>query len=362
MGVKLVWDRLGGKVVKAWFMKFSKWKWIFAGTCLLLGIIILFKVRIILGPFLLAFIIAYLLNPFVVWLEGYKISRNKAIALVFSLIILGCAAIIFLIIPVIYNELSKLAVILPQTIQSVTDAIEGFRNQFKATGLPSRVALVFDQHLVEGEIILADRLNRFLDNLPKVLSSVTLYMLSPVIAIYFLADWKGIGKGFLRIIPQRGRMEWQRLWQDINHVVRQYLRGDLLIAVIVGTLIGIGVKLVGMDYALLIGLICGVFDLIPYFGPVLGAVPSILLALTHSPEMAVKVALIIFLVQQLEGNVISPKLMGDSVGLHPLWVVFALLACGEIAGFWGMFLAVPLAAVIRVVFKHVYFRLVSTRV
>lgn len=131
---------------------------------------------------------------------------------------------------------------------------------------------------------------------------------------------------------------------------------------IVGILIGIGVKLVGMDYALLIGLVCGIFDLIPYFGPAIGAVPAILLALTHSPVMALKVTLIIFLVQQLEGNIISPKLMGESVGLHPLWVVFALLACGEIAGFWGMFLAVPLAAVIRVLFKHIYFRLVSTKV
>ncbi|EHQ88043.1 AI-2E family transporter [Desulfosporosinus youngiae] len=343
-------------------MKFTNWKWIFVGTCSLLAILVLFKVRMILGPFFLAFVLAYLLNPLVVALERHKIGRKKAIGIVFILIILLCAATTFLIIPIIYNELSKLVVILPQTIQSMTDMIDGFRNQFKATGLPSRVALVLDEHLAESEIMIAERLNRFLDNLPKALSSVTLYMLSPVIAIYFLADWKDLGEGFFRIIPQRWRMEWRRLWQDINHIVRQYVRGDLFVALIVGILIGVGVKLVGMDYALLIGLICGVFDLIPYFGPALGAVPAVLLALTHSPVMALKVLLIIFVVQQLEGNVISPKLMGESVGLHPLWVVFALLACGEIAGFWGLFLAVPLAAVIRVILKHVYFRLVSTKV
>jgi predicted PurR-regulated permease PerM len=202
----------------------------------------------------------------------------------------------------------------------------------------------------------------FLANLPKALSTVTLYILSPVIAIYFLADWKILEQGFLRVIPQRWRMEWRRLWQDINHVIRQFVRGNIIVAVIVGVLIGVGVKLVGMEYALLIGLICGVSDLIPYFGPVIGAVPSVLLALIKSPGMALKVILIILIVQQLEGNVISPKLMGESVGLHPLWVVFALLASGEIAGFWGMFLAVPLAAVIRVVLKHIYFRLVSSKV
>ena len=343
-------------------MKHKPWRWIFAGTCLLLAMLLLLKVRTILGPFFLAFILAYLLNPLVVALERHQISRKKSILIVFSLIIVVMVTIIFLILPTLYNELSKLAVILPSAIQLFTERVDGFREQFRATGLPSRVALVLDQHLGQGEVIIADRLNLFLDSLPKVLSTATLYILSPVIAIYFLADWKGLGVHFLRIIPQRWRMEWQRLWQDINHVIRQFVRGDVVVAVVVGVLIGIGVKLVGMEYALLIGLICGIFDLIPYFGPVIGAVPAVLLALTKSPEMAVKVVLIILIVQQLEGNIISPKLMGDSVGLHPLWVVFALLAGGELAGFWGMFLAVPLAAVIRVVFNHIYFRLVSTKV
>ena len=343
-------------------MKFKNWKWIFTGICLLLGILLLFKVRSILGPFFLAFVLAYLLNPLVEGLERHRIGRNSSIAIVFTLIIVVFVAIFFLILPTIYNELSKLAVILPKMIQSVGERIDGYREQFKATGLPSRVALVLDQHLGQGEVVMADRLNRFLVYLPNALSAVTVYILSPVIAIYLLADWKALREGFFRIVPQRSRMEWRRLWQDINHVIRLFARGNLVVAVIVGILVGVGVKLVGMEYALLIGLICGIFDLIPYFGPVIGAVPSILLALTKSPAMAFKVALVILIVQQLEGNVISPKLMGDSVGLHPLGVVFAILAGGEIAGFWGMFLAVPLAAVVRVVFNHIYFRLVSTKV
>ena len=343
-------------------MNSKNFKWIFLGICLFLGVLLLIKVRTILGPFFLAFVLAYLLNPLVDGLERHQISRSMAIALVFILIIGVIATVFFLILPIIYNELSKLAVVLPHTIQSVAEKIEEFREQYKATGLPSRVALVLDQHLGQGEAIIADQLNLFLINLPNVLSTVTLYILSPVIAIYFLADWKALEEGFYRIIPQRWRMEWRRLWQDINHVIRQFVRGNLVVALIVGVLIGVGVKLVGMEYALLIGLICGFFDLIPYFGPVIGAVPSVLLALTKSPVMAFKVAIVILIVQQLEGNVISPKLMGNSVGLHPLWVVFALLACGEIAGVWGMLLAVPLAAVIRVVFNHIYFRLVSTKV
>lgn len=343
-------------------MKTKPWRWIFTGTCLLLAILLLFKVRTILGPFFLAFILAYLLNPLVEAMERRRISRKRSILIVFSLILVVMATIIFLILPTLYNELIKLAVILPNAIQVFTERVDEFREQFKATGLPSRVALVLDQHLGQGEVFIANRLNLLLDSLPKMLSTATLYILSPVIAIYFLSDWKGLGGHFFRVIPQRWRMEWRRLWQDINHVIRQFVRGDLVIAVIVGVLVGIGVKLVGMEYALLIGLICGVFDLIPYFGPAIGAVPAVLLALTKSPAMAFKVALIIFIVQQLEGNIISPKLMGESVGLHPLWVIFSLLAGGEIAGFWGMLMAVPVAAVIRVVLNHVYFRLVSSKV
>ncbi|MGI6120103.1 MAG: AI-2E family transporter [Desulfosporosinus sp.] len=343
-------------------MKQKHWRLIFTGICLLLAMILIFQVRTILGPFFLAFILAYLLNPLVEALERKRISRKKSILIVFGLIIAIIIAIIFFILPTLYNELNKLAVSLPEALRLINEKFDGFREQFKATGLPNRVALVVDQHLGQGEVIIADRLNLFLENLPHVLSTVTLYILSPVIAIYFLADWKNLGAHFLRIIPQRGRMEWRRLWQDINHVIRQFVRGDLLVAVIVGVLVGIGVKLVGMDYALLIGLICGISDLIPYFGPVIGAVPAILLALTKSPVMALKAAMIILIVQQLEGNVISPKLMGDSVGLHPLWVIFAILAGGELAGVWGMLLAVPVAAMLRVVINHIYFRLVSSKV
>lgn len=342
-------------------MKHGAWKWIFIGTCLVLGLFLIFKVRAILGPFILAFILAYLMNPLIEVMEKRNISRRKSIALGFVIIIGVLTMIIFLILPTLYNELSKLSGTLPSTIDSFAGIIDRFREQFKSTGLPNKVALVLDEHLGQGEVLIANYLNQFLGKLPNALSSVSLYLLSPVIAIYLLADWKSIREGFFRIVPQSRRMELRRLWQDINHVIREFVRGNLVIAVIVGILIGIGVKLIGMEYALLIGLICGVCDLIPFFGPVIGAVPSVLLALTYSPGMAIKVILVILVVQQIEGGVISPKLMGNCVGLHPIWVIFALLTGGELAGVWGMFISVPVAAVIHVVIKHIYYRLVTAK-
>lgn len=340
-------------------MRKENYRWLFISLILLFGIVLLMLVKPVLSPFLLAFALAYLLSPIVVALEKLGISRRWAIACVFIGIILVLGATLFLILPKLYIELSKLALVLPNTMKEVDRFIQNFRANFRSTGLPNQVAAVLDQHLGRGEVFLAEKLQNFLLRLPEMLASLSLFILSPVMAIYFLADWERLKKGCLRLVPQPYRLEWHRVLQDVNHVVRRFIRGDLIVAVIVGILSGVGVMLIGMDYALLIGLICGVFDLIPYFGPVIGAVPSIMLGLIKSPGMALKIAVVIFIVQQLESNIISPKLMGDSVGLHPLWIVFVLLAGGELAGFWGMLFAVPLAAVLRVILRHIYFRLVS---
>jgi len=340
-------------------MRKQQWRWVFIGVCVLAAGFLLFAVRPILGPFLVAFALAYLLNPFVVWLEKHGLGRKWAIGVVFIGILAALCTALIVVLPLLYNELTKLAVVLPQTMQSLAGWFEQLRAQWRAGGLPDKVALVLDEHLGQWELLLAQTLQGFLGKLPEILMSLSLFILSPILAIYFLADWKKLQAGFLHLVPQRRRLEWQRFWQDINHVLRRFVRGNLIVAAIVGTLIGIGVKLVGMDYALLVGIICGVTDLIPYFGPLIGAVPAVLLGLIKSPLMAVKIAVVILLAQQLEGNIISPKLMGDSVGLHPLWIVFALLAGGEIGGFWGLLLAVPVAAVVRLIIRHLYLRLVS---
>ncbi|HWQ73462.1 MAG TPA: AI-2E family transporter [Desulfitobacteriaceae bacterium] len=336
-------------------------RWIFFGCCLILGLIFFYSIRMVLGPFLLAFALAYLLNPVIEWLEKHKINRRWAIALTFCLIVIIIVLILSLVLPSVYNETARLMVVLPEKISQLNDFLQNIRHNFLASGLPEKVSYVIDEHLGNGEVYVAEKLKLLLDNLPAKLASLSPYLLSPILAIYFLADWKRIQLAFMRLVQQKWRLEWQRLWLDISHVLRCFIRGNLVVAVIVGILVGIGVKLIGMDYALIIGLICGISDLIPYFGPLIGAVPAVLLGFTKSSMMALEVALVILVVQQLEGTLISPKLMGDSVGLHPLWVIFALLAGEELAGFWGIFFSVPIAAVIRVIFRHIYYRLVAPK-
>lgn len=340
-------------------MKKQKWRWLFVISISVLSIWLLASVRSILSPFFVAIVLAYLLVPIVEMLIRKGVGRRTAIAIVFLGIIGSLAVTIFLLIPKLYLELSKLTSVLPDTMAAFEQRLQEFRSNFQAAGLPHQVLTLLDEHLGQGQTFLVQWLDNFLDDIPKILTSMSLLILSPVIAIYLLFDWQKLQGGLLRIVPQRRRVAWQRLIQDISYIVRSYIRGNILVALIVGILTGIGVKIVGMDYALIIGVLCGLFDLIPYFGPLIGAIPAVLLGLVVSRFMAIKVLIVILIVQQLESSVISPKLMGDSVGLHPLWIIFALLAGGEIAGFWGILLAVPVAAVIRVIIRHIYLWLVS---
>jgi predicted PurR-regulated permease PerM len=263
--------------------------------------------------------------------------------------------------PKLYLELGTLALVLPERFQVIYEYVQNAKAFYAEAGLPNEVSGLIDEKLQEGQSYLITWLESILENLPGLLTSLGLLILTPILTVYFLLDWKKIGAGVLALVPAKIRGEWSRFLQEIDYIILRYIQGNIIDAVIVGLLIGIGVKLIGMEYSLIIGVICGLTNLIPYFGPVLGAIPSVLLALSKSPLMAIKVTLIIFIVQQIDSNIINPRLMSDKVGLHPLWVVFALLAGGKLGGLIGMFIAIPLAAILKIIFRDIYYYLVTHR-
>jgi len=138
------------------------------------------------------------------------------------------------------------------------------------------------------------------------------------------------------------------LCSRVNKVVGRFVRGQLIVSVVVGGLVALGLSLLGVRYALFLGVLAGLFDIIPYFGPVLGAIPALVLAFLRDPLTALWTLLMFVAVQQLEGSVLSPKIVGEQVGLHPLTVIFSVLAGGELLGVTGMLLAVPAAATVKV--------------
>jgi predicted PurR-regulated permease PerM len=189
---------------------------------------------------------------------------------------------------------------------------------------------------------------RTLDILFGVLSRALYLVLAPFLAYYLLRDAEVVSRAVLSLIPLHFRDEALGLLSRLNRVGIGFIRGQIIVSAIVGLMVTIGLAVLGIKYAVLIGVVAGIFDVVPYFGPLIGGVPAVILGLLRSPSTAVWAAVWIFVVHQIEGVFLQPRIMGEHVGLHPLAIVFAILAGGDLFGIWGMLVAVPVAAVVKV--------------
>ena len=318
------------------------------------GIILYFLwfVRSSLYPFVIALLLAYLLNPAVCYLEQKGIARNWSIlllyALLFAVIVLGGMRLV----PVLVIDLEGFAKEWPQILQKTEELFYLFQIHYQNSALPVSWRIVLDNAILSlqhaGQAFALELANSIMG---LITHSIGL-ALTPVLAFYFLHDWNIIQANLLVLVPCRLRREIILACKDIDKVLSGVIRGQLTVALIVGLLVSIGLYFFHVPFALLIGITAGLLDVVPYFGAFIGAAPAVTLALLESPLLALKVALLFFCIHQLEGSIIGPKILGESVGLHPLTVIFCLFAGGELFGLLGMLLAVPVAAVGKVVAKH----------
>ncbi len=319
---------------------------------------LVWKVRGVLSPFLIGFLLAYIFSPLVNSLEKKGLSRGLAITLVY-LCFFGvlCSLVIFGI-PEMYKEINRFAESLPKYMAEIQHWVDHLYERYKQSNLPAGLVKAIDSNLIKVEGWLVHKSQGIINLIIALVTFLPLLLLAPILSIYFLYDWERMKTGLKEAVPQKWRGNAIHVGQEVSLVLRKFIRGNLTVAALVGVLIGLGMLLIGMDYALLIGVISALFDLIPYFGPVIGAIPALALALLKSPSMALWVLAVIVLVQQIESNIIQPKIVGKSLGLHPLAVVFVLLAGGSLFGFWGMLFAVPVAGIIRVLVTYIYLKLV----
>ena len=183
---------------------------------------------------------------------------------------------------------------------------------------------------------------------------ISLILITPIVAFYMLRDWDTFVKKFEGLLPKKSKRGIMQSMQEINTIIAGFIRGQLSVCVILGLYYSIGLKLVGLELGLLVGFIAGVISFIPYVGSITGFVLAIILAFAQFNDIThVMYVVAVFLSGQfLEGNFLTPKLVGDNVGLHPVWVMFALLAGGVLLGFLGLMLAVPVAAIIGVLLRN----------
>lgn len=312
----------------------------------------LWIVRTILTPFLFAFLLAYIIDPIIDKLEQYKFPRSLSILLIYLTIIGLILGMAFYGVPRILNELNRLNDMLPIYGNQLLKFVRELQTNYSKAGLPESVRTITDESIAKGEVFLTDLVRAIAEGAIGFFSQLLNIILAPILAFYMLKDFNRIGGWIDIILPSSYRGDIIALSKEINFVLRKFIRGNLIVAALVGGLTFIGMTFLRMEFALLIGLIAGITNIIPYFGPFIGVIPAVAIALTKSKWLALYVVGVMTVIQQVESNIISPKILGASVGLHPLMIVFALLAGGHLFGLMGMLLAVPSIAVLKILLGY----------
>lgn len=299
-------------------------------------------------------VIAYLFNPIINYLEKYKISRTLGILILYIVIIGVIAAISFSIIPRIGEELGGLLAISPTYMREITDFLNDLYEKYysEVEYIPPIVESIEEvilQNIDRLQSIIVANISRFIDGVVKAFSKIVSFILMPILTFYFLRD-KDYFKSLLYLtIPKSKRQDVKELLIEIDRVLSQFIRGRLILAAYVGIVTTILLLILDINFAVVIGLITGIADIIPYFGPFLGFLPAVIFASMDSLVKGFWVAIAFIIIQWVENNVLAPKIIGDSTGIHPITVLISLIIAGGMFGVMGMIFSVPVVAMIKIV-------------
>ena len=331
--------------------------WVGAAAAFLLA---LWLLNDILLPFVVGAVVAYFFDPVVTRLQRLGLSRTWATAAVTVLAALIAIGAAMAILPPLYNQVQSLVLNAPQyavkAVARVQPMIEPLRERF---GLPPLslhdLQAEATQRAGEALAIFGAFAGRLAQRGVAIINLLGLLFLTPVVTFYLLRDWEKVLAAVDSALPLDHADTIRGLARDSNAAIAGYVRGQALVCVCLGSIYGIGLSLVGLQFGFVIGLIAGAISFIPFVGTFVGVTLALGMALAQFPPDwmgVVKVAVVFAIGYGLESNFLSPKLVGDRVGLHPVWIMFALLAGGSLFGFVGVLVAVPTAAVIGVVVRH----------
>ncbi len=307
--------------------------------------------RSILAPFIIAMIISYVLNPVVTMLHERKVPRTAAVLLIYAVFCAVLAVILVNVIPMFKEQMDELNRHVPDLTYRAESLVSDLNN---TSFLPDSIRDGMNKSIYQMEKKLSDTVSHFINNIGSVVNAVFIAFIIPFLAFYILKDFDLFERTVITYVPKSHRKHTVRLLKDIDTALGSYIRGQFIVCIIVGILAYIGYIIVGLPYPLLLASIVSVTNIIPYLGPFFGAAPALLVASTISMKMVLFVVIVNMACQVLEGNVVSPQVVGRTLHIHPLAIIFALLVGGEIAGIVGMILAVPIFAALKVIVQHIF--------
>lgn len=331
---------------------------IFDLSLLAFVLIILFFIRknimSVISPFLYALVIAYLMDPLVSFLERKGIKRVLAILLVFILIAAIITGLFMTFVPKLVKDISVLVSDIPNIFKGIGGFIEDIREGNRTiSSIDISSFIDIDKELANLSNVAKNALGLLSSNLIASTGKLLDAIMVPLITFYYLKDKKEFLPIVWGLIPYRFTPVVRPILRDIDGVIGGFIKGQLLVALFVGILTGIACRIIGLPYSITIGLIAGITNVIPYFGPWIGGIMPIILAIITRPVLALWVIVFIVIIQQIESNFLSPQIMSQSVGLHPLLVMFSILLFGNIFGVVGMIIGVPIMGTIKVLIRYI---------
>jgi predicted PurR-regulated permease PerM len=334
----------------------------FSLAAIVLLLLLVYLLQSILMPFLVGIALAYFGDPLVDRLQTYKVGRTAAVGVVFLIFMLVFGVALLVLLPMLTGEVSRL-------IQNIPRYLGVMQEHFSPVLLENFGVDPFDFSIGEFRARLAQNwqqaggiagrvLARISSSGLALMAWVANLALVPVVAFYLLRDWDILIARLHQLLPRQFERTTVVLVKECDEVLSAFLRGQLLIMFLLGCIYALGLTIIGLDLAVLIGMLAGLASLVPYLGFIVGILAASVAALFQFQELLplVYVALVFGAGQLLEGSVMTPLLVGDRIGLHPVAVIFAILAGGQLFGFVGVLLALPIAAVIMVFVRHLLAR------
>ncbi|CAE6940862.1 MULTISPECIES: AI-2E family transporter [Pseudomonas] len=334
-------------------------RWLWMAGLFLLGWL-LYLLHPILSPFLIGILLAYLGDPLVDRLERQRLSRTGGVVVVFALFALVLLILLLVLVPMLGRQLVRLYQLAPEML----DWLQGTALPWTQSHLGLQDVLQLDQL----KQVFTENIGKTTDVLKLVLAQATSsslaflawlgnLLLIPVVSFYLMRDWDLLVERMRRLLPRQREGLVVKLTSECHEVLGAFLRGQLLVMLALSVIYASGLMLVGLELGLLIGLLAGLASIVPYMGFIVGIGAALTAALFQfglDPYPLLGIGVVFMIGQMLEGMVLTPMLVGDRIGLHPVAVIFAILAGGQLFGFTGVLLALPVAAVIMVLLRHAH--------
>ena len=331
---------------------------IFLGVLGVLTLVLLFAIRGILGPFILAGILAMMLNPVVNAAERRRLPRLAAVLAVYGVIALLLAAAVFFLVPIVSQEFTSLVAQGP-AIASYLQDLAVKEHVVSILGVPIDLRQAYNDSVRNLPGILAGHLSSVVENVFLLINWIFQTLLILLLAFFLVKDAHIIRRFFRGLVPKGYRTDAHAVADEIYRMLGAYMRGELVICALIGLVTWIALWIVGIPYAFALGIIAGVTAFIPFIGPFLGALPAVAVAAfaSQSSWKVWAVVVLYFVISTVIYNFVSPKVFGDAVHLSPMLVIIAFVVGGYLAGILGLFVAVPVAAALRILFLYAHERI-----